>query len=340
LNILETHDKILLAHGSGGRLSHELIDRVFKARFSNALLNQGDDSAEFEIQKPVCRMAFTTDSYVVKPLFFPGGDIGRLAVCGTVNDLAMKGAHPLYMSVGFIIEEGFSFNELETVADSMAAAAKESGVSIVTGDTKVVDNGACDGLFINTAGVGIIPEGVNISGANAKPGDMVIISGTIGDHGAAVINVRNNFGLKGDLKSDVTPLAGLVNQMLRAGKVNVLRDPTRGGLATTLNEIAKQSGVSISIEETKIPVRSEVKGACEMLGLDPLYVANEGKLVAIVPAENAASVLMSMREHPLGKNAVIIGQINDGKPAVYLITLLGSKRPLMMLEGEALPRIC
>lgn len=337
---MSVSNKILLAHGSGGRLSHELIEKVFKTRFSNPMLDQGDDAAEFKMQNAKCKIAFTTDSYVVKPLFFPGGDIGRLAVCGTVNDLAMKGAQPLYLSAGFIIEEGLPLETLEKVVDSMAIAAKEAGVSIVTGDTKVVDKGACDGLFINTAGVGVIPEGVNVSGSLAAPGDVVIISGSIGDHGAAVINARNNFGLSGNLLSDAAPLAGLVSVILQAGKVKVLRDPTRGGLATTLNEIAGQSKVTINIEEGKIPVKPEVKGACEMLGLDPLYVANEGKLIAIVPGRDAEGILKAMRQDPLGKDAAILGKVETGKPQVLLITFLGSRRPLMMLEGEALPRIC
>jgi len=345
---LHISDKILLAHGSGGRLSHELIEKVFKARFSNPMLSQGDDAAEFRIQSfdnaqsknSGFKMAFTTDTYVVKPLFFPGGDIGRLAVCGTVNDLAMKGARPLYLSVGFIIEEGLSFDVLNQVADSMAAAAKEAGVSIVTGDTKVVDKGSCDGLFINTSGVGVVPDGIEISGANAKPGDAIIISGSIGDHGAAVINARNNFGLSGNLASDAAPLYGLVSAMLEAGNINVLRDPTRGGLATTLNEITMQSQVTAVIEEDKIPVKPEVRGACEMLGLDPLYVANEGKLIAIVPGADAEGILKVMRQNPLGGDATIIGRIETGKPQVLLTTFLGSRRPLMMLEGEALPRIC
>ncbi len=337
---MSVSNKILLAHGSGGRLSHELIEKVFKSRFSNAMLTQGDDAVEFRIQNSEFRMAFTTDSYVVKPLFFPGGDIGRLAVCGTVNDLAMKGARPLYLSVGFIIEEGLPLETLEKVVDSMSAAAKETGVSIVTGDTKVVDKGACDGLFINTAGVGEIPEGVNVSGALAAPGDAVIISGSVGDHGAAVINARNNFGLSGNLFSDVAPLNGLVSSLLKAGSIHVLRDPTRGGLATTLNEIALQSKITIVIEEDKIPVNPEVKGACEMLGLDPLYVANEGKLIAIVTGGDAEGILKAMRQDSLGKNAAIIGKVEAGKPQVLLTTFLGSRRPLMMLEGEALPRIC
>jgi hydrogenase expression/formation protein HypE len=337
---LDGSDKIQLAHGSGGRLSHELIERVFRSRFSNAMLNQGDDAAEFRIQNSEFRMAFTTDSYVVKPLFFPGGDIGRLAVCGTVNDLAMKGAKPLYLSAGFVIEEGFSIETLEKVVDSMAVAAKEAGVSMVTGDTKVVDRGACDGLFINTSGIGLIPEGVNLSGASARPGDAVIISGSMGDHGAAVMNARHDFGLEGNLKSDAAPLASLVQKMLKAGEIHALRDPTRGGLATTLNEIALQSQATVSINENAIPVKPQVLGACEMLGLDPLYVANEGKLVAIVAGEDAGSVIAAMRSDPLGRDAAVVGTVEAGRPRVLLITRLGSQRPLMMLEGEALPRIC
>ena len=337
---MKSSNKILLAHGSGGRLSHELIDKVFKSRFSNPMLVQGDDAAEFRVPQAADRIAFTTDTYVVKPLFFPGGDIGRLAVCGTVNDLAMKGSRPLYLSVGFIIEEGLSIDTIERVADSMAAAAKEAGVSIVTGDTKVVDKGDCDSLFINTAGVGVIPDGVDVSGANARPGDLVVISGSLGDHGAAVINARNGFGLTGDLDSDVAPLNGLVAAMLESGEIHVLRDPTRGGLATTLNEIALQSQASITIEEDKIPLKPGVRGACEMLGLDPLYVANEGKLVAIVPARQAGIILDAIRGHRYGREAAIIGRVEPGRPQVLLRTTLGSRRPLMMLEGEALPRIC
>jgi hydrogenase expression/formation protein HypE len=335
-----TSDKILLAHGSGGRLSHELIDKVFKARFANSMLNQGDDAAEFRIPDSEFRTAFTTDSYVVKPLFFPGGDIGRLAICGTVNDLAMKGARPLFVSAGFIIEEGLTLGLLEKAADSMAQAAGEAGVAIVTGDTKVVDKGACDGMFINTSGLGLIPEGVNISGANARPGDVVIVSGSIGDHGAAVMNARNNFGLSGDLNSDVAPLNGLVGAMLKAGTVHVLRDPTRGGLATTLNEIALQSQATVVIEENRIPLKPEVRGACEMLGLDPLYVANEGKLAAIVPEKESEKIISAIKDHPYGREAAVIGRVMEGKPQVLLTTVLGSQRPLLMLEGEALPRIC
>ncbi|MCU0607407.1 MAG: hydrogenase expression/formation protein HypE [Candidatus Edwardsbacteria bacterium] len=330
---------VTLAHGSGGRLSHELIERVFRRRFDNEWLRQGDDSAEFRIQHSECRMAFTTDSYTVKPLFFPGGDIGRLAVCGTVNDLAMKGARPLLLSAGFIIEEGFPLADLDQAAGSMAAAAAEAGVSIATGDTKVVDRGACDGLFINTSGIGVIPDGVDISGANARPGDAVIVSGTLGDHSVAVMNARHGFGLSGDLASDVAPLADLVRAMLGAGGVRVLRDPTRGGLATTLNEIAGQSRVSITVEEPRLPVRPQVRGACEMLGLDPLYCANEGKLVAVADPGAAGALLAAMRGRRDGRDAAVIGTVGTGA-GVALRTALGAHRPLLMLEGEALPRIC
>ena len=333
-------DTVTLAHGSGGRLSHELIERIFRKRFNNPILAQGDDAAEFRIKNPESRMAYTTDSYVIKPLFFPGGDIGRLAVCGTVNDLAMKGAQPLYLAAGFIIEEGFALEALERIVISMAAAAQEAGVKIITGDTKVVEHNACDGLFINTSGIGAIPPGVNISGANAQPGDAVIVNGTIGDHSVAVMNARHNFGLSGDLASDVAPLADLVRQMLETGGIHVLRDPTRGGLATTLNEIASQSGVRITIEQRSIPVREQVRGACEMLGLDPLYAANEGKLVAVVQADLAEQLLATMRHHPSGHQAEIIGAVELGPAGLVLRTELGTHRPLLMLEGEALPRIC
>ncbi|HTY08780.1 MAG TPA: hydrogenase expression/formation protein HypE [Candidatus Edwardsbacteria bacterium] len=333
-------DSMTLAHGSGGRLSHELIEGIFRKRFANPILAQGDDAAEFGIQNSEFRMAYTTDSYVIKPLFFPGGDIGKLAVCGTVNDLAMKGAVPLHLSAGFIIEEGFALDRLERIVDSMAAAAREAEVDIVTGDTKVVEKGGCDGLFVNTSGIGLIPPGVAVSGANARPGDAVIVSGTIGDHSVAVMNARHGFGLSGDLASDVAPLAGLVAAMLAVGGIRALRDPTRGGLATALNEIALQSGVRIGIEEQAVPVRPQVRGACEMLGLDPLYAANEGKLVAVVEAGRAEPVLRAMRRHSYGRDAALIGKIEAGPPGVALLTPLGTRRPLLMLEGEALPRIC
>jgi len=332
-------DKILLAHGSGGKLAHELIEKSFLKAFYNPLLAKLDDSAVFDLSG---RLAFTTDSYVVSPIFFPGGDIGKLAVCGTVNDLAMCGAQPLYLSLSLIIEEGLLQSELEQIVDSIQEAAEEAGVKIVTGDTKVVHQGSADKLFINTAGIGIIPEGVNISGSNARPGDKIILSGTIGDHGIAVLSQREGFNFSIKLESDCAPLNALVAEMLNASKnIHCLRDPTRGGLATTLNELAKQSKVSIRIEEEKIPVREEVLAACEMLGFDPLYVANEGKLVAIVPAEEADKVLKTMQENHYGKDAAIIGEVRAGNPGrVVMKTRLGSSRIVDMLLGDLLPRIC
>ena len=332
-------DKILLAHGSGGKLAHELVEKNFLKALANPLLAKLDDSAVFDLSG---RLAFTTDSYVVNPIFFPGGDIGKLAVCGTVNDLAMSGAKPLYLSLSFIIEEGFQQSELNQIVDSIQKAAQEAGVKIVTGDTKVVHHGSADKLFINTGGVGIISEGVSISGSNAKPGDKVILSGTIGDHGIAVLSQREGLRFSTQLESDCAPLNGLVTEMLRVSpNIHCLRDPTRGGLATTLNELAKQSKVSIRIEEEKLPVREEVLGACEMLGFDPLYVANEGKLVAIVPAEDADNVLKAMRENHYGKDAAIIGEVRAKYPGrVVMRTCLGASRIVDMLVGDLLPRIC
>jgi len=332
-------DKILLAHGSGGKLAHELVEKSFVKAFSNPFLAKLDDSAVIDFSG---RLAFTTDSYVVSPIFFPGGDIGKLAVCGTVNDLAMSGAKPLYLSLSFIIEEGLPQSELNQVVDSVQKAAQEAGVEIITGDTKVVHRGSADKLFINTAGVGIIPEGVDISGSNARPGDKVILSGTIGDHGIAVISQREGLSFSTQLESDCAPLGGLVAEMLNASpNIHCLRDPTRGGLATSLNELAKQSKVSIRIEEEKIPVREEVLAACEMLGFDPLYVANEGKLVAIVPAEDAEKVLQAMRENNYGKGAAIIGEVGAEHPGrVVMKTCLGASRIVDMLVGDLLPRIC
>jgi len=332
-------DKILLAHGSGGKLAHELVEKSLVKALANPLLAKLDDSAVFDFSG---RLAFTTDSYVVSPIFFPGGDIGKLAVCGTVNDLAMSGAKPLYLSLSFIIEEGLLQSELKKVVDSVQKAAKEAGVDIVTGDTKVVHRGSADKLFINTAGVGIIAEGINISGSNAKPGDKVILSGTIGDHGIAVVSRREGLSFVTNLESDCAPLGGLVADMVKASpNIHCLRDPTRGGLATSLNELAKQSGVSIRIEEEKIPVREEVMAACEMLGFDPLYVANEGKLVAIVPPNDADKVLKAMRKNRYGKDAVIIGEVGSDKPGrVVMETALGASRIVDMLTGDLLPRIC
>jgi len=332
-------DRILLAHGSGGKLAHELIKSRFVPAFDNTFLSRLDDSAVIEVSG---RLAFTTDSFVVSPIFFPGGDIGRLAVCGTVNDLAMAGAKPLYLSLALIIEEGLLQSELSRIIGSVREAAREADVEIVTGDTKVVNRGSADRLFINTAGVGLIPHGVNISGHNARPGDIVILSGTIGDHGIAVLSQREGLSFSAPLQSDCAPLGGLVAGMLKISpSIHCLRDPTRGGLATTLNEIAEQSGVGIRIEEEKIRVRSEVLGACEMLGLDPLYIANEGKLVAVVPPQEAGRVVEAMRKHQYGKDAEIIGEVVAEHPRrVVMKTILGASLIVDMLVGDPLPRIC
>lgn len=333
-------DKIVLAHGSGGKLSHQLVQRVFVNTFNNPILNQLDDRAALEIGGKA--LAFSTDSFVVKPIFFPGGDIGKLAVCGTVNDLAMGGAKPLYLSTGFIIEEGLLTEDLEKVVASMQKAAVEAKVTIVTGDTKVVERGSCDRLFINTSGIGVVPEGVSISGANAQPGDKIIINGFIGDHGIAVMAERHGLGFREGLASDCAPLNDLVETMLKVTKeIRVLRDPTRGGLATTLNEIALQSGVGMMIEEDKIPVRDQVRGVCEILGLDPLYVANEGKLIAIVPAKFAEKMVEAIGKHKYGQGAKIIGEVlAEPKGKVFLQTIIGGRRILDMLVGDQLPRIC
>jgi len=332
-------DRILLAHGSGGRLAHELIEKVLLKPLSNPLLDRLDDSAVVPFNG---RLAFTTDSYVINPIFFPGGDIGKLAVCGTVNDLSMVGATPLYLSLAFIIEEGFLIDELERVLVSVQAAAREAQVQIVTGDTKVVNKGSADRLFVNTAGVGTVPEGIDISGSNAKPGDKVILSGTIGDHGIAVLSQREGLSFSTKLESDCAPLNELVNEMMSASRrIHSLRDPTRGGLATTLNELAAQSKVGIRIEEEAISVREEVRGACEMLGIDPLYVANEGKLVALVHPEDAEAVLEKMQRHRYGKNAAVIGEVRPDHPGrVVMKTTLGASRIVDMLVGDPLPRIC
>ncbi len=332
-------DRILLAHGSGGKLAHDLVEKSFVRVLDNPLLAPLDDSAIFEISG---RLAFTTDSYVVSPIFFPGGDIGKLAVCGTVNDLSMSGAKPLYLSLAFIIEEGLLLKDLQRVIDSIKTTAEEAVVRIITGDTKVVERGSADKLFINTAGIGKIPEGVTISGSNAKPGDKVILSGTIGDHGIAVLSQRQGLSFGTKLESDCAPLGKIVADMLTASRnIHSLRDPTRGGLATTLNELAKQSKVGIRIEESKIPVRDEVAGACEMLGLDPLYIANEGKLIAIVAREDADKILAAMKRNRYGQNAVIIGEVTAEHPGrVVMKTALGSSRIVDMLVGEPLPRIC
>ena len=332
-------NRILLAHGSGGKLSHDLVRKHIISRITNPLLDRLDDSAVLDSEG---RLAFTTDSYVVSPIIFPGGDIGRLAVCGTVNDLSMAGARPLYLSLSFIIEEGLAVSELEEIVRSIAETAAEAEIEIVTGDTKVVNRGDADRLFINTSGIGIIPNGIDISGANAKPGDKVILSGTIGDHGIAIMSKREGLNFSTTLESDCAPLNHLVADMLdESTLIDCLRDPTRGGLATTLNEIAGQSSVGIELEERSIPVRDEVRGACELLGLDPLYVANEGKLIAIVDEKMAEPVLAKMKQNIYGKDAVIIGRVTGEHPGrVVIKTPYGSSRILDMLSGELLPRIC
>ncbi len=333
-------EKILLAHGSGGKLMHDLIKEFFLESFFNPALAALDDAASIKVSSE--RLAFTTDTYVVKPLFFKGGDIGRLAVCGTVNDLAMKGARPLYLSAAFVIEEGFPCSDLKKIIDSMVKASQEAKVEIVTGDTKVVERGSADALFINTAGVGVIPEGVEISAQRAQPGDVVIISGSIGDHGIAVLSEREGLSFETQIESDVAPLNGLVEALLEVTReVHVLRDPTRGGLATTLNEIAEASKVSLEIDEAAVPVKEEVLGACEMLGFDPFQVANEGKMVVILAEKWAEKALEALRQHPYGREAAIIGKVKE-KPEgkVILKTEIGTNRLLDMLMGEQLPRIC
>ncbi len=333
--------RILLAHGSGGALAQELVAGSFIKAFNNPILAKMDDSAVINLGYNG-RLAFTTDSYVVNPIFFRNGDIGKLAVCGTVNDLAMSGARPQYLSLAVIIEEGFPRSNLDRIVDSIRLAAEEAEVEIVTGDTKVVQRGSADKLFINTAGLGIVPENISISGGNARPGDRVILSGTIGDHGIAILSEREGISFSTGLESDCAPLGGLVADMLTASSnIHCLRDPTRGGLATILNEIARQSGVSIIINEEAVPVREEVLAACEMLGFDPLYIANEGKLVAIVAPEDADKTLGAMRENKYGDKAAIIGEVRAEHPGrVAMKTVLGTTRIVNMLAGDPLPRIC
>lgn len=332
---------IILGHGSGGKLSHDLIAERFLPAFDNPVLRTGDDAGVVKLNA-CTQLAISTDSHVVKPLFFPGGDIGRLAVCGTVNDVAVMGANPLYLTVGFILEEGLEIGLLERVIESMQATAVAANVQIVAGDTKVVERGKADGIYINTTGVGMMLPATNISGANARPGDVVIVSGTLGDHGIAVLSARGELGLESDIQSDVAPLNKMILDVLEAtDEVHVLRDPTRGGLATTLNEIAKQSGVGVLLDEAALPIRPQVRAACEMLGFDPLMIANEGKVVAIVPEAAADTVLAVMRQSPYGQEAAVIGQI-VAEPAgrVLLANPFGSKRIVDMLMGEILPRIC
>lgn len=338
---ISDYPNVLLAHGGGGRLTQMLIERMFLPAFGNPALESLHDGAILNLNG--ARLAFSTDSFVINPLFFPGGDIGSLAVHGTVNDLAMCGARPLSLSAGFILEEGLPMNDLWRIVQSMQSAVRHTGVSLVTGDTKVVDRGKGDGMFINTTGIGVIPEGVNVSPKRAQPGDAVIVSGAIAIHGIAIMSVREGLEFETVLESDSAPLHEMVARMLEVGgeQVHVLRDPTRGGLASALNEIAAKAGAGIRLEEAQIPIWEEVRGACEILGLDPLYVANEGKCIAIVDREVAGDVLNVMREHPLGEEAAIIGEVVEDHPGrVFLRSRIGGRRVVDMLSGEQLPRIC
>lgn len=333
-------DRILLAHGSGGTMMRDLIDEVFVTGFEEDALSRLDDAAALPF--PGSRLAFSTDTYVVNPLFFPGGDIGRLAVCGTVNDVATSGATPLYLSVGFILEEGFPIEDLRRILVSMRDAAREAGVHIVTGDTKVVEKGKGDGCFINTAGVGVLREGLDLSGSNCRPGDKVLLSGTLGDHGIAIVSTREGLEFSTDIESDAAPLNALIAATLAAAPdARCFRDPTRGGLASTLNELAAASGVGVTVDETLVPVNPQVRGASEMLGYDVFQVANEGKMVAVVPAEQAEAALAAMKAAPYGENAAIIGEVTDGPTGrVHVKTSFGATRVMDMLVGEQLPRIC
>lgn len=334
------HEQIRLDHGSGGKLSHELVKKMMFPAFANPVLAEMNDSARLDIKG--ARLAFSTDSFVVKPLFFPGGDIGKLAVCGTVNDLAMAGARPLYLSAGFVLEEGFALEALQRIIASMGKAAADAGVAIVTGDTKVVEKGNVDGLYINTAGIGVIRDGVDISGANARPGQDIILSGPLGDHSIAVMGERHGLKLPETVVSDCAPLNGLLQAVLeKVPQVAVLRDPTRGGLATTLNEIAGQANVGILLDEECIPVKPAVKAACDILGFDPLYLANEGKTIVFVEKLYTKEVLSIMQAHPYGREARVIGTV-AAQPAgkVGLKTCVGGVRLLDMLTGGQLPRIC
>ncbi len=337
---ISDYKQIVLAHGSGGKLSHQLISKLVLPQFTNELLAPLHDGAVFSLGEG--RVAFTTDSYVVSPIFFPGGDIGKLAIHGTVNDLSMCGATPLYLSVGFILEEGMPMEEFWRIVQSMRRAADEAGVRLVTGDTKVVDRGKADKIFINTAGIGIVREGVQIDPSRARPGDKVLISGPIAVHGIAIMSVREGLEFETEIASDTAALNGLVKDLLAACKdVHVLRDPTRGGVTSALTEIAQSAGVGVILQESAIPISEEVKGACEILGLDPLYVANEGKLIAILPAEEAEAGLAALRQHSLGREAAIIGEVTSDHPGfVVLKTRVGGTRVVDMLSGEQLPRIC
>ncbi|MDX2183909.1 MAG: hydrogenase expression/formation protein HypE [Gemmatimonadaceae bacterium] len=337
---LRDYPSIVIGHGGGGQLGNELVEHLFKPAFANDELDRMADSAVLTL--PAGRIAYSTDSFVVRPLEFPGGSIGALAVNGTVNDLAMSGATPLVLSAGFILEEGLPMATLGRIVTDMAAAAKAAGVRIVTGDTKVVERGHGDGCYINTSGIGVVRDGVQLSPTRATPGDVVIVSGTIGDHGMAIMSVREGLEFDTTIVSDCAPLNGLVDAMLAVTPdLHVLRDPTRGGLASTLNEIAGASGVGIVIREAALPVLPQVASACEILGMDPVFVANEGKLVAIVPPQHATAVLQAMRAHPLGSRAAIIGEVTSDHPGMLVAkTAIGAQRVIAMQLGEQLPRIC
>jgi hydrogenase expression/formation protein HypE len=333
-------ETVLLGHGGGGKLSADLFHNVIHPAFSNSVLDKMDDQATLEIGG--ARLAFTTDSFVVKPIFFRGGDIGTLAVNGTVNDLAVGGATPLFLSAAFILEEGFPIASLQTIVSSMQWAAQRAGVQIVTGDTKVVERGSCDGMFINTAGIGLIETNLRLSADQAQPGDVVLLSGPIGDHGIAILAEREGLSFETDILSDTAPLNSLVAALLATGaNIHCMRDPTRGGVASSCNEIATTSGVGIQLDEAAIPVRPEVRGACELLGLDPLYIANEGKLLAICAPEDAELLLAAMQQHPLGAGAAIVGKVTRANPGLLTMsTSLGTVRIVDLLANDPLPRIC
>jgi hydrogenase expression/formation protein HypE len=341
------YDRILLGHGSGGGLSADLIRRVFLPGFQNDILGALEDQATVSVNgnhngAKGPRLAFTTDAFVVKPIFFPGGDIGKLAVHGTVNDLAVGGARPLFLSAAFILEEGLPLEDLKRIVASMRQACDEAGITLVTGDTKVVDRGKGDQIFIATSGIGVVPENVSLSIRAAQPGDVILVSGTIGDHGIAIMSVREGIEFETVLESDSAPLTDLAQTMLRVSpNIRCMRDPTRGGVSSSLNELAEASRVGVVVDESALPLRPEVKAACEMLGLDPLYVANEGKLIGVVPADDAEVVLAAMRAHPLGRNAAIIGWVvDDHAGMVVMRSLVGGERVVTLLAGEQLPRIC
>ncbi|MDD2844862.1 MAG: hydrogenase expression/formation protein HypE [Rhodoferax sp.] len=339
------HGRVDMSHGAGGRAMAQLISELFARHLGNTYLGQGNDGAVLPaplIDGKAARLVMSTDCHVVSPLFFPGGDIGCLSVHGTLNDVAVMGAKPLYLAAGFILEEGFALADLARIVASMARAASQAGVPVVTGDTKVVERGKGDGIFITTTGVGVLPDGLDLGGARVRPGDVVLVSGTLGDHGVAIMSLRENLSFEATIASDTAALHGLIAQLLATGAdIRCLRDPTRGGLASTLNEIATQSGVGMVLQEKAIPIKPVVAAACEFLGLDPLYVANEGKLIVICAAADAPRLLAALRAHPLGVDAALIGQvIADDHHFVQLNTAFGGRRMVDWLSGEQLPRIC